>query len=139
MSATLIDAGPLIAYYNAGDIWHPRVRAFFEKFAGQFVTTSPCLTEALYMLRADHRVQNELLLDASRGLYAIEELLPEDFSRIAELNTKSADVPGDFADLSLVVVAERLGLSRIASLDSDFDIYKRYGKRGFQRVFPSER
>lgn len=134
MSLTLIDAGPLIAYYDAGDRWHKPIKLFLERFTGQFVTTSPCLTEALYLLRANYQVQNELLLDVSTGLYLVEELLPEDFSRIAELNSKYADVPGDFADLSLVVIAERLRLSHIVSFDGDFDVYRRYGKHLFQRV-----
>src|SRR5438477_11432104 len=122
MPGTLIDAGPIIAYYDAGDDWHQRVKIFFEKFKGQFVTTSACITEAMYMLRADHRVQNELLLDLSRGLYHVEALTPSDFSRIAELNTRYSDVPGDFADLSLLVISERLHIAEIASLDSDFNI-----------------
>lgn len=88
------------------------------------------------MLRADYCVQNELLLGASRGLYSIDSLLPEDYSRIAELNTKYRDRPGDFADLSLIAMSERLDIKNIVSLDSDFDVYKRYGKSRFTRLFP---
>ena len=80
-------------------------------------------------------MQNELLLDLARGLYLSEPLGPEDFSRIAELNAKYADVPGDFGDLSLIVVAERLKIGVVATLDSDFDIYRRYGRTTFKRAF----
>ncbi len=137
MSFVLIDAGPIIAYYNKFDKWHKPITQYFEIEQRQFITTCPCLTEALYHLRSDFRVQNELLLDLARGLYQAESLTPSDFSRIAELNIKYADVPGDFADLSLITISERLGIETIASLDSDFEIYRRYGKKHFKRVFPS--
>ncbi len=42
--------------------------------------------------------------------------------RIAELNAQYADLRGDFADLSLIVIAERLNIAAIATLDKDFDL-----------------
>jgi uncharacterized protein len=44
-------------------------------------------------------------------------------------------LPGDFADLSLVVISERLNISAITTLDKDFDIYRRYRNQPFERVF----
>lgn len=132
----LIDSGPIIAYYNSGDKFHHKVKHYLETEHRQLVTTCPCITEVLYVLRSDFRVQNELLLDLAKGLYHSEPLYPEDYSRIAELNIKYSDVPGDFADLSLVAISERLGIETIASLDSDFEIYKRYGKKHFKQTLP---
>jgi len=34
----------------------------------------------------------------------------------------------DFADATLVIIAERTGIRNILSLDSDFDIYRLPGK-----------
>jgi hypothetical protein len=131
----LIDAGPIIAYYNKIDKWHIQARKFIESSREQFITTVACITEALYFLKVDYRVQNELLLDLSIGLYACEQLTLEDFSKIAELNAKYNDLPADFADLSLVAISERLSIETIASLDDDFLIYRRYGKKKFKHVF----
>jgi uncharacterized protein len=44
-------------------------------------------------------------------------------------------LPGDFADLSLIAISERLDIAAIATLDSDFDIYRRYRKQPFERIF----
>jgi predicted nucleic acid-binding protein len=44
-------------------------------------------------------------------------------------------MPADFADASLVAMAERLGLLQLASLDRDFDRYRAFGKRAFTNVF----
>lgn len=89
----------------------------------------------MWLLNADWRTQNEFLLDVAKEIYECVPLLSQDFSRIAQLNTQYADLPGDFADLCLVAISERLDISAIATLDSDFDVYRRYRKQPFERVF----
>jgi uncharacterized protein len=89
----------------------------------------------MWLLSSNWRTQNEFLLDLAKELYECVPLLPQDFTRIAELNAQYADLPGDFADLSLIAISERLDISAIATLDSDFDIYRRYRKQPFERVF----
>ncbi|PSO69405.1 MAG: VapC toxin family PIN domain ribonuclease, partial [Cyanobacteria bacterium QH_8_48_120] len=39
------------------------------------------------------------------------------------------------ADLSLIAISECLEISAIATLDSDFDVYRLYRKKTFERVF----
>jgi len=56
----------------------------------------------------------------------------------AELNCRYADLPGDFADLSLVVLSERLNIAAILSLDSDCDVYCRFRRQPFQRMLLEE-
>jgi predicted nucleic acid-binding protein len=51
--------------------------------------------------------------------------------------TKYSDLPMDFADASLVAVAERMGLSRVFTLDrSDFSVYRRNGRSPFEIIGP---
>lgn len=91
----------------------------------------------MWLLSPNWRTQNEFLLDVAQELYECALLLPQDFSRIAELNAQYADLPADFADLSLVAISERLDIAAIATLDSDFNVYRRYRKQPFVRVaFP---
>ncbi len=99
------------------------------------MTTHSCVTEVMWLLSSSWQTQNEFLLDVSKELYECIPLLPPDFIRIAELNAQYADLPGDFADLSLVAISERLNISAIATLDSDFDIYRRYRNQPFDRIF----
>ncbi len=139
MQYTLIDAGPICAYYNAQDDWHVDARKFFSCFKGQFVTTEPIVTEVLWQLQSDWRVQNEFLNDIVKKLYRIESLLPAEYVRLADLNQKYQDRPADFGDLSLIIVAERLSITDIASMDSDFDIYRRYRRGKFNQIFTTSR
>lgn len=58
------------------------------------------------------------------GAVMIDHGTSLDMPRIQAIIDKYADLPADFADASLIAMAERLGLSSIATLDSDFDIYR---------------
>ncbi len=132
---SLIDSGILIAYYSASDHYHGQVCRFLERCTSQLITTHSCVTEVMWLLSSDLRTQNEFLLDLAKELYQCVPLLPRDFTRIAELNTQYADLPGDFADLSLIAISERLDIAAVATLDSDFNIYRRYRKQPFERIF----
>ncbi|MBS3026145.1 MAG: PIN domain-containing protein [Dolichospermum sp. DET50] len=131
----LTDSSILVAYYSAKDNYHNSVFNFFEQCSSQLITTIPCVTEVMYLLNKDYRTQNEFLNDLAQKLYQCIPLLPEDFTRIRQLNEQYADLPGDFADLSLIAISERLNISAIITLDSDFDIYRRYRKQPFQRIY----
>jgi uncharacterized protein len=131
----LVDTGILVAFYDAADPQHQNVFEFLGQFRGQLITTLSCVTETMWLLAKDHRVQTEFLRHLSLRIYHCEPLIPEDFERILALNQQYKDIPADFADLSLVIISERLNIPSIATLDRDFDIYRRYRNQPFNRVF----
>jgi len=139
MRRILIDSGILLSYYQQQEPLHQAVVAFFDQNAAQLITSPICIAEVLWLLGnpGDPRVlsaQNHLLGAVSRGAIEAINLLPEDYARIAELNQRYADLPGDFAELTLVTISERLDVAEILSLDSDFDIYRRFRRQPFRRV-----
>lgn len=139
MRRILIDSGLLLSYYQRQEPLHQAVVNFFDHNAAQLITSPICIAEVLWLLGdpGDPRVlaaQNHLLGAVSLGGIEVINLQPEDFARIAELNTRYADLPGDFADLTLVAISERLDVAEILSLDSDFDIYRRFRRKPFDRV-----
>ena len=139
MKQVLVDSGILLSYYQRHEPLHTAVVAFFDRSSAQLVTSPICIAEVLWLLGdpGDSRVlaaQNHLLLAISRGGIRVIDLLLGDYARVAELNGRYADLPGDFADLSLVTLSERLGIAEILTLDSDFDVYRRFRKEPFIRV-----
>ena len=104
----IVDSGILVAYYSVKDRYHQQVRVFFERCTSNLVTTVSCATEVMWLIGLVWRSHNEFLRDLAIELYECIQLLPEDFSRIAELNERYADLPGDFADLSLIAISERV-------------------------------
>ena len=139
MQRILIDSGILLSYYQQQEPLHQAVIAFFDQNTAQLVTSPICIAEVLWLLGSpgDPRVlaaQNHLLSAVSRGGIEAINLLPEDYARVAELNRRYADLPGDFADLTLVSLSERLDVAEILTLDSDFDVYRRFRKQPFCRI-----
>jgi uncharacterized protein len=131
----LIDTGILVAFYDKKDNYHQQVLDFFSTCNSQLITTIACVTEVMWLLAPNINVQNEFLSALSLSAFLCEHLLPSDYKRISELNSTYQDLPGDFTDLSLIAISERLNISAIATLDKDFDIYRRYRKQPFNRVF----
>ena len=41
----------------------------------------------------------------------------------------------DFADATLVIAAEKTGIKKIISIDSDFDVYRLPGKVKIENIF----
>ena len=55
------------------------------------------------------------------------------YARIAALLRKYADLDPDWADVSLVWLAETAGITRIATLDiTDFSVYRIHGRKRFE-------
>lgn len=131
----LVDSGVLIAFYNEEDKYHNQIIEFFSGCRSQLVTTIACVTEVMWLLTPSIKVQNEFLSALAQGIFECEHLTLSDYHRIQELNMIYQDLPGDFADLSLIAISERLKIPAIASLDKDFDIYRRYRQEYFIRVF----
>jgi len=131
----LVDTGILVAFYKINDQYHQQVIEFFASCRSQLITTVACVTEVMWLLNSDINVQNEFLFALEKGVFICEHLTLLDYQRIQELNTIYHDLPGDFADLSLIVISERLNIDAIVSLDKDFDIYRRYRKQPFNRIF----
>jgi uncharacterized protein len=127
--------GVLVAIYNGADRYHNQVIQFLGSYQGRLITTLGCVTEVMWLLASNYQVQNQFLQHLSEQIYECEFLESNDFIRIAELNTQYFDLPADFADLALVAISERLNIPAIATLDKDFNIYRRYRNQPFERVF----
>jgi uncharacterized protein len=136
-NAALIDAGPLIAVYNKNDRHHQQVWDFLKTFTHPLITTDACIAEAMYALRYSTSVQKELAQDIADGIWQRQCLESQDFYRMVELFEQYSDLPADFADLSLLAISERLDVSKVVTLDSDFDVYRRFQNppKPFERIF----
>ena len=129
--------GILVAFYDRKDEYHQQSLSFFSTCTSQLITTIACVTEVMWLLAPNTKVQNEFLSALSKRAFLCEHLLPSDYQRIQELNSTYQDLPADFTDLSLIAISERLNISAIATLDKDFNIYRRYRKQPFDRLFLS--
>lgn len=136
MKTWLVDTGPFVAYVSRTDSRHAPVAASLDGFTGRLATTSAVVTEVMYFLS-----------DVAGGALAFAELLvasriqiapltdPEQSLAAARLMDKYADTPMDFADATLVLLADRLGVLDVLTLDRrGFSTYRTAKGKAFRLV-----
>jgi hypothetical protein len=131
----LCDTGPLVAIIDSNDSAHLQCRAEVRALSGALVTSWPVLSESFYLLRKQHL--RELLWQfVLGGGMRIAPPLYEELPRIRNLMAQYADLPMDFADATLVALAERLNVKRVLTIDRrDFRVYKPRHIHAFE-IFP---
>ena len=134
MPSIIVDAGPLIALFDRDDRYHRRAVEFVRNRRERLITNLPVLTESTFLLRFSVEAQRDLLWWAHKAL-DIDQATAADLPRIIALLEQYRDMPADFADVSLVALAERRNVYHVASVDREFAIYRLTGKRRFENVF----
>ncbi len=133
----LLDTGPLVALLDSSERRHGDCAAIFSAWHGGVTTTEAVVTEAAYLLSstgADGAVAIEF---CTRGGAVIKSWNDARAQRSVELMRKYHDVPMDYADASLVALAEELGTADVFTLDfRGFRAYRWQGRRAF-RIHPS--
>lgn len=122
MRSTLVDSGPLIALFDRDDRHHEPVKTFLRDHPLRLHTTWPVLTEVCALLGEAAKL--DFLAFVSAGGVVVETLAAEAVEEILVRSRKYTDRPMNFADASLVILGQRLGLREILSIDADFDIYR---------------
>jgi predicted nucleic acid-binding protein len=114
----LVDTGPLVAHLDATDPVHPDVAACLDPFTGQLATSSAVITEAMHLVAAA-RDGPRLLAEfvSASGIQVCDLSRPPELDEAVVLMEKYVDAPMDFADATLVLLAEGLGVHEILTLD----------------------
>jgi predicted nucleic acid-binding protein len=114
----LLDAGPLVAYLDARDPAHTAVASCLDEFTGQLATTSAVITEAMHFIsgsQAGPIVLAEFVAATGTRVYDLSQ--SNELLQAALLMQKYGDTPMDFADATLVLLAEGLNVHQILTLD----------------------
>ncbi|MCL1833325.1 MAG: PIN domain-containing protein [Leptospirales bacterium] len=135
LKRVLIDAGPIISLFDKDDKYHRIIINFLKEKRYKFITTTAVLTEVSYMLNFNVEVQISFFEWVMKEGVILYEIDQKDIARIIELTKKYKDIPMDFADATLMIVAEKSGIKEIISLDSDFNIYRLPGKVVIKNIF----
>jgi predicted nucleic acid-binding protein len=132
---TLADAGPLVALLDADEPDHERCRNALDLLRLPLLTTWPAFTEAMYLIgRAGGWTGQKALWQlVLREDLVIAPPSKRATERAAGLMEKYADRPMDLADATLVALAEERRITRIFTLDADFEVH-RVGRRRFEVV-----
>ncbi|UCC81950.1 MAG: PIN domain-containing protein [Gemmatimonadota bacterium] len=136
MKTWLADTGPLVAYLDAGDPSHVQVATRLGEFSGALVTTSAVITEAMHLLQVSRDGPHTLAeFVAASGMAVYDLCRPPELHEAVLLMEKYADTPMDFADATLVLLAEGLDVREVLTLDRrGFSTYRTRLQRHFRLV-----
>ncbi len=137
MARALVDTGAVVALVNRADRFHPQAAVWFRDFRGQLLTSEAVVTETAYVLAASPQHQRAALAWVQRarqaGLLRVAPI--EDYAALARILAKYSDLPCDYADATLIWLAETTGVLQIATVDQgDFSVYRVRGRMRFRIV-----
>lgn len=119
------------------DRWHEACVAALGVVNLPLVTTTAVLTETFYFASKGRGLVERIWAFIRTGGIIIAPISDADLPALDALMTRYADRPMDFADATLVHVAERENLRTILTIDhADFETY-RIGRNAKFRILPA--
>lgn len=137
MARALLDTGAVVALINRADRHHRAAVEWFGHYRGQLLTTEAVITETAYVLAASRAHQRAALLWFERaraaGLLQVDPVV--NYAALDDIIARYSKLPCDYADATLIALAEHTGVSVIATIDQrDFSVYRLRGRKRFRIV-----
>ena len=117
--ALVLDTGPIVALLDTSDPEHERCRKLVADISEDLVVAAPVLVEVDYWLLKLYgsTAWQPFLEDVARGAYRLYQLDERDFVRAAELERAYESLDLGLVDAAVIVACERLGETKVATLD----------------------
>jgi uncharacterized protein len=133
----LLDTGPWVALHCRDDHFHTWARTEFGKLTGPLLTCEAVMAETCFLLaRGGHDPAKALAL-VSRGVVQVGMALADEITSVQALFERYDNVPASLADACLVRMSELYERCRVFTLDADFHIYRRHGRRVIPLLTPA--
>jgi predicted nucleic acid-binding protein len=133
----LIDTGALLAIVDRRDSWHKRSLGALQEADLPLVTTTAVLAETFYFASKVAGLTPLAWTFIRTSRITLAPITDADLPALDALMARYADRPMDFADATLVHVAQREGIRTILTIDhADFETY-RIGRNAKFRILPA--
>lgn len=134
----LLDTGALVSLLDRSQTHHQEFADFFADWQGAVVSTEAVLTESTHLLgrvRGGRQACLDFFLSGGATLVPSNEAA---LARCRELIDKYDDLPMDYADATLVVLADEIETNLVLTTDRrDFQVYRGARNTPFQ-ILPPE-
>lgn len=126
----ILDTGPLIAFLNPRDRYHRWAREQWSRTSPPFLTCEAVVAEACFLARrlADG-AQGAVISLVVRGVLDVSFRLGDEAGAVQRTMEKYRDLPMSLADACIVRMSQQHPGSVVLTLDGDFRIYRRSGRR----------
>ena len=128
-ASVIVDTGPIVALLDADDQQRAWVKAQFARLRPPLLTCEAVLTESCFLIARGGGDASAVIQLAERGVLSVAQVFDAEAASVARLMRRYENVPMSLADACLVRLIELTSQSTLFTLDSDFEIYHRKGRR----------
>ena len=132
----IVDAGPLVAYLDRSDHHHEWAKMQMAGFTAPLLTCEAVLAEASFLLRRGGINPSILMRLVEREVLKLPLDLETEASLIAQMMERYNSVPMSLADACIVRLSETCNKTRVFTTDSDFQIYRKSGRKVIPLLAP---
>jgi hypothetical protein len=133
----ILDTGALVSLLDRSQKRHEAFARFFDEWNRPVVSTEAVLTEATHLLGGLEGGRRACLDFFLSGAALLVPATNASLRRCRHLVGQYSDLPMDYADATLVVLAEDIGTNLVFTTDRrDFAVYRTKGRRRFE-VLPA--
>jgi predicted nucleic acid-binding protein len=138
-AGALVDTGAIIAMLDSRDPWHTPCKDAFRQLRMPALTSEAVLTEMFHLTGPNPAAIEAAWKFVRSGTIVVGTIEDAELPQLRSLMLQYWDRPMDFADATLVHLANRESLTTILTVDqADFATYRLAGKRRFQ-LLPMDR
>ncbi len=132
----ILDTGPWVALHCRNERHHDWAKAQFAQTADPLLTCEAVVAETCFLLaRAGFDPVKALTL-VERGVVQVAMSLGNEVAAVRALFQRYDNVPASLADACLIRLAELHEPCRVLTLDSDFHVYRRHGRKVIPLLTP---
>ena len=132
----LLDTGPWVALMCRNDSHHAWARTQFASHPGPFLTCEAVVAETCFLLARGGFDPAKALMMIERGAVQVAMSLQDETTPVRALFERYDNAPASLADACLIRLAELYEPSRVLTLDGDFRIYRRHGRKAIALITP---
>jgi predicted nucleic acid-binding protein len=131
----LIDTGAILALLDRSDRWHRACVEALPQLRLPLLTSEGVLTELFHLVGDSRREMEAAWKFLRSGAVTLAAIDNSELPQLHALMLRYWDRPMDFADATLVYLAEREALSTVFTVDqTDFETYRIGGHRRFRLI-----
>ena len=132
----ILDTGPLVAFLNRRDKFHKWALENWDQIQPPMLTCEAVISEACFLLAGSNTGIDTVIQLIQRKIIALSFHLHEHIQPVKSLLLKYRSVPMSLADACLIRMSELYPESRIFTLDSDFNLYRKNRRRLIPTIMP---
>lgn len=132
----ILDTGPWVALLCRDERHHEWTKQQFAQTAGPLITCEAVVAETCFLLARAGFDPGRALQLVERGIVRIAMTLSDEIGPVRSLFERYDNVPASLADACLIRLAELHEPCRVLTLDSDFRIYRRHGRKTIPLIAP---